>query len=227
MRFSGLLARLQTDHDGDPLIVFIHIPKTAGSSFRIAAESYFGMSAVECDYGVNGIYTTDIIHETVYSDRIGALPPAMDQLSTRMLAGHFPVIKYRDVFTKNVRWCTFLRNPVQRVISEHHDLTTTAQYEKSLECFCNTKAQCNKQTRLLRGIPEEDLYFVGVTEYFRESIAAFNKLAGTKFHYNEANRAKDRLTEVYNLPDKILQTIEDNNQKDLELYSKYAAQYTS
>ncbi|MCZ6620138.1 MAG: sulfotransferase family 2 domain-containing protein [Gammaproteobacteria bacterium] len=220
------LLRLTTPTDpGGPAIVFIHIPKTAGTSFRAAAEQYFGNSSVERDYGAEDPYTTDIVLETVYSNRIEGLPTAMEQASRRMLAGHFPATKYHQLFANNVRWCTFLRDPVQRVISEHRHLVKKNRYAHSLEYFCNTKAECNKQTRLLRGIEEKDLYFVGVAEHFRASISVFNKLAGTRFKYTRTNVARKSLSEAYDVSDRVRKTIENNNRDDLALYSKHAARY--
>ena len=216
----------QPDHADDPLIVFIHVPKTAGSSFRAAAEAYFGSSSVERDYGTQGQYTTNIVHETVYSNRIEALPTAMEQASTRMLAGHFSATKYLQLFMGRVRWCTFLRDPVQRVISEHRHLVERKSYQQSLEYFCNTEAECNKQTRMLRGIDDENLYFVGIVEYFRESISSFNDLAGTRFEYTETNMRRPSLSEAYDVADHVLRTIEENNRDDLALYSKHAALYS-
>ncbi len=222
----GILHPTRQNHADDPLIVFIHVPKTAGSSFRDAAERYFGSSSVERDYGTDNPYTTDIVHETVYSNRIEALPAAMEQAFTRMLAGHFHAAKYLQLFTNRIRWCTFLRDPVQRVISEHRHMVVQNNYQQSLEYFCNTKAECNKQTRLLHGIEEEDLYFVGVAEHFRKSISSFNNLAGTRFKYTKTNIARKSLAEAYNVADHVLRTIEENNRDDLALYSKHAALYS-
>ncbi len=222
----GVLHPTRQNHADDPLIVFIHVPKTAGSSFRDAAEKYFGCSSVERDYGTDDSYTTDIVHETVYSNRIEALPTAMEQVSTRMLAGHFPATKYLQLFMEKVRWCTFLRDPVQRVISEHRHLVVRNNYQQSLEYFCNTKTECNKQTRLLQGIEEKDLYFVGVAEHFRKSISSFNNLAGTRFKYTKKNIARKSLAETYDVSDRVLQMIEENNRDDLALYSKHAALFS-
>lgn len=214
------------NHANDPLIVFIHVPKTAGSSFRYAAERYFGSSSVERDYGTDNPHTTDIVYETVYSNRIEALPTAMEQVSTRMLAGHFPATKYLQLFTDRVHWCTFLRDPVQRVISEHRHLIGKNGYQQSLEYFCNTEVQCNKQTHYLQGIKEKDLYFVGVAEHFRQSISSFNNLAGTRFKYTKKNIARKSLAEIYDVSDRVLQMIEENNRDDLALYSKHAALFS-
>ncbi len=222
----GVLHPTRQNHADDPLIVFIHVPKTAGSSFRDAAERYFGSSSVERDYGTDDPHTTDIVYETVYSNRIEALPIAMEQVSTRMLAGHFPATKYLQLFTDRVHWCTFLRDPVQRVISEHRHLIGKDGYQQSLEYFCNTEVQCNKQTRYLQGIEEKDLYFVGVAEHFRQSISSFNKLAGTRFKYAKKNIARKSLAETYDVSDRVLQMIEENNRDDLALYSKHAALFS-
>ncbi len=223
---ANLLGPTRPIHMVDPTIVFIHIPKTGGTSFRAAAEIYFGSSSVERDYGTDDPYTTDIVHETVYSNRIEALPAAMEQAFTRMLAGHFHAAKYLQLFTNRIRWCTFLRDPVQRVISEHRHLVGQQRYHHSLEYFCNTEAECNKQTRLMQGIAVEDRYFVGVAEHFRESIQAFNDLAGAGLEYTETNMARASLSDAYEVSDHLLQTIEANNSSDLALYSMYASRYS-
>ena len=50
-------------------LFFIHIPKTAGSSFRVAAEQYFGSEATYFDYG-NGSKETSESIETVNAEKV-------------------------------------------------------------------------------------------------------------------------------------------------------------
>ncbi len=84
----------------DSLLVFVHVPKTAGTSFRLAAEQYFGRSHVETDYGEHDTATSQTVRETVYSGQIDMLREALRNNETHMFSGHFPIVKYLQFLLK-------------------------------------------------------------------------------------------------------------------------------
>ena len=73
-----------------PPKLFVHIPKTAGTSFRQAAESRFGLSRVLRDYGPNSDATSDTIKREVYSDDDATqIYRAIEQTTRRWWLGIF------------------------------------------------------------------------------------------------------------------------------------------
>ena len=48
-------------------IIYLHIPKTAGTSFRMSAEQYFGPDQVLNDYGEESPNTSEDIRAVSYT----------------------------------------------------------------------------------------------------------------------------------------------------------------
>jgi len=222
--FQQLGEAREAPEDYQPL-VFIHIPKTAGTSFRQAAEESLGLHAVAKDYGTASPATSALVQQTVYSDRVDELLGHMHAQGIQMLSGHFPAKRYAHVFRQRVRWCTFLRDPVQRVISEHEHLVRHGVYAEPLMNFCQLGGQRNKQIRMLNGLGPDELFFVGITEQYRRSIEVFNQKAQTDFHYLEENVARGSLEKLHEVPRDVLEMIREQNAEEIAFYKRYEARY--
>lgn len=80
-------------------IFFVHVPKTAGTSFRKSAESYFGEGAVLYDYSAQSEETSPLVNSHVYQQ-----PDLFEfyhaQKSNRFafLSGHVNAGKYMHLF---------------------------------------------------------------------------------------------------------------------------------
>ncbi|KAB1441441.1 sulfotransferase family 2 domain-containing protein [Pseudodesulfovibrio senegalensis] len=98
---------------GLPAFVYHHLPKTAGSTFRTVMESYWEPEAV-CRFEV----------EDEFAGRDESWRAA------RFFAGHFSYGFVRD-FPLDVQRVVFLRNPVERVVSQYynfHDASRRPQH---------------------------------------------------------------------------------------------------
>ncbi|MGB3513307.1 MAG: sulfotransferase family 2 domain-containing protein, partial [Microcoleaceae cyanobacterium] len=78
-------------------IISVHVPKTAGTTFRDVLEQVYGVAGICVD------------NQLQY-------PTIKPQF--RVIHGHFPMIKYEGKFpqAKRIIW---LRNPVERLISQY------------------------------------------------------------------------------------------------------------
>jgi hypothetical protein len=204
-------------------LVFLHIPKTAGTSFRHAAERYFGPASVARDYGDGNPATSPLIQGTVFANRSTNLLPALSDQGIKVLCGHFRAATYMGLLGKHARWCTFLRDPVQRVISEYKHVVRHRGYAETLRHFSQQAGQCNKQSRWLKGLPLDEAFFVGITEHLDESIREFNKRAGVKLPCLEENMSRATVSETHEVPDDLLDLIRSNNAKDFEIYERFTA----
>ena len=107
-------------------MIYLHIPKTAGTSFRKSAEQYFGPAQVLSDYGEQSSSTSEDIRSAVYAENdLASLRET--GLEKKFLTGHFSMAKYREIFPDSPV-VTFFRNPVDRVISEYVHFSSCLLY---------------------------------------------------------------------------------------------------
>lgn len=163
----------------EPLL-FIHIPKTAGTSLNKAAEKLFNSTNIEQDYGAHSDVTTALVRNNIY-DKAGvdtyALNEALLQHHKRWLTGHFPASRYAHLFgAQNV--ISIVRDPVERVISEYAHRVSKEGETRSFESFYRDPMETNKQFRMIGQMPWQAFHLVGVQEKYKESLNLLNKTKG-------------------------------------------------
>lgn len=163
-----------------PPLFFIHIPKTAGTSFREAAIKHWSAKKVLSDYGASK-HSSPVVTRLVHADRdYHQFNLYLEKQSIKMLSGHAPVRFYRRIFPAN-RLITFVRDPVERVISHFRTACQFQSFSGSLEEFCTNPENINLQSRYLAQMPIELIGFIGLTERFEESLQLFNQQYNQKF----------------------------------------------
>ena len=199
-------------------IYFVHIPKTAGTSFRKASETFFGLRHVVYDYADDSNETSPFILDIVYGD--GDRFEFVKYLETneiKFLSGHVHADKYLHIFGA-ANTVVFLRDPVQRTISEYQHLVRHNKYEGDLRSFYTQPRYINRQSRLLHGAPLEALGFVGLTEDYHNSLDQINHCFSVNVQPVELNRGRTKKQDAYKLSDEVVKEIEELNEVDLRLY---------
>ena len=169
-------------------MIYLHIPKTAGTSFRKSAEQYFGPDQVLSDYGEQSSSTSEDIRSAVYAENdLASLRET--GLEKKFLTGHFSMAKYREIFPDSPV-VTFFRNPVDRVISEYVHFSSHYEFEGSLRDFYSKPHFRNRQSQIMSGALPTDLDFYGITEDYENSLNLFNERYGTKFPMAKLNTGK-------------------------------------
>lgn len=200
-------------------ILFIHIPKTAGTSFRLAAKKYLGEINTFYDYGPS-IETSKEIHRCIYKEQdMYELSKSFSKHDRLFLSGHYGVAKYASLFeTLNI--ITFVRNPVEQVLSHYKHYTSHHGYKDDLSTFIKDKRFKNIQSRLL-GVKPIELYgFIGLTEKYNKSVELINDCYGLdiKIIKTNENLIKELTSDTLN--EDIVELIETENQEDIKLYEK-------
>lgn len=222
------------------VIIFLHIPKAAGSSLR---------KVIEKEIKANQISTLDLQvgEEFKLAGRFNA--EELDKI--RVFQGHMPFGLHREIY-KPFTYITILRDPVERIIShyyfvlrnENHYLYREVTSKKmSLADYVMNKTTNeldNGQLRLISGdnmvdfghCTEEMLdkakynlrhFFsiVGVSNRFDDVISLLRRHFGWKIKNYKKENVNERKAKSTIIPQEVLDLIMENNQLDYALY-KYA-----
>lgn len=170
-------------------LLSLHIPKTAGTSFR---------EILKAVYGEAGVVRVDI---PLPSERAGHEPavkgPERLPSLAKVIHGHFC---YQDILNaygldRRIPLITWVRDPVKRVISNYfylhkilsevvredeRDLNILSKMERSLMEYAASEIARNRMSKFLKGIDLGRIFFVGVQERFQEDLADLSCLLGWK-----------------------------------------------
>lgn len=206
-------------------LLFIHIPKTAGSSLRVAAKMFFGDDKAIFDYGPVSNETSPGICEYEYEkkDRYGCGINVIDK--SRFLSGHFSYPKYAPLYeAKQV--VTFVRDPFEQVRSHYEHFVRHHGYDKDFEVFISSPQFSNIQSKALAGSVIDSIGFVGLTEQYNDSIRVLNAYYGIEIPVLDINK-NDSKKDQYEFTEKERDLIKQNNKQDLALYRNAVLKFES
>lgn len=219
--------------NGNRLVIFVHVPKAAGSSLASILRSQYGRAAVYSAMPRDQLPGLGI-HTTLRSyDEL----PQKRKERIKILRGNFIFDPRPDL---NAACFTMLREPVNRVVSLYYfcksresNLFHDSANRMSLHEFVASRVTLetsNDQTRRLAGAGDEagalerakinireKFALTGITELFDESVLQLGKIFGWKPYYQTANVTRERAA-LDSIPKETLDLIAVENQIDAELY---------
>jgi hypothetical protein len=205
------------------LVIFLHIPKTGGSTMRGVLDREYGQSHI---LRVSPDTPTEALHKA----------------GIHCIYGHCRYGLHQHVRQKTT-YITFLRDPLDRILSMFYYIRSRPQNkmhdtvkQMSLREFVTTtepRIQVplhNHQTRMISGKKQPDLKtaidhikkdfaVVGVTDMYPESVFMMRKALGwDDASYKKANVTRKRRKKT-DIPPKVKQIVREHNQLDYELYA--------
>jgi hypothetical protein len=235
----NVLPQAQTSEervDVAPVVIFLHAPKTGGTTLvRIIERQYAPGSVLN-------------LYDSSYGEELAAYPSEeIDRV--RAIAGHFYFGAHAFISRPSV-YITLLRDPVERVISHYHFVRRSpghylydAANELSLSDFvvaCGADEPNNDQTRLLAGRYQaeetppnaddmlaaarsnlrEHVVVVGITEEFDRSLLLMRCTFGwgKPFYIRENVSKKPSRRAV--IATETRRVIETYNALDIDLYEE-------
>jgi hypothetical protein len=199
-------------------ILFVHVPKTAGTSFRNAANQSAKIDHVLCDYGKDNETTTfRINYANYYSNDKLSVELILRSHENYILTGHFSVNRYKRFFFP-YEIGIFIRNPVNRVLSNYYHKQRKEQFEGGIEEFIQTNAADNLQLKHFGELAPEYFGFIGISERYQDSITLVNALYSIDLEVLSLNLNPEKKSSSYEIEDKITHMISELNCKEIELY---------
>lgn len=215
-----------------PLLVSVHMPKTAGTSFADSLQARFG-ARYRADYADLPMQFPPLRRQRMAlagAETLRRLPPR----DVDCVHGHFLAVKYqRGLAGRPQRYITWLRDPVERVVSHYaywrrdYDGSDPCQplrnrmlaEDWSLERFALGEEMRNLYHQYLWGVDPADFDFIGITERYADDIERMaTRYLGVQPVLTCALANPERDDDHYDLPPGFRGRIEAHHADDVALY---------
>ncbi|MBA3832254.1 MAG: sulfotransferase family 2 domain-containing protein [Chthoniobacterales bacterium] len=217
----------------DEAVIFLHLPKTAGTTLN---------RLIEWEYPLLQMYSIDPVLFEWSSAHLRKLSPRRLQ-RTRMFKGHM-LFGLHEVLPQPATYITVLREPVDRVISAFYFMRSYKLHPLywkfrrgnwTIDDFVRWSRRDNVQSKIIAGADYEEpctaeisekakdnlrrhFAVVGLSERFEESLALMKLRFGWQFNtYSSFNVTRSR-PKKHDLAKSTLDLIIENNSYDIELY---------
>jgi hypothetical protein len=208
------------------MLLSMHIPKTAGTSFRLALQQRLGKSVLIAYRGqVRGDRTIvqfngRLLERLDEPSRV-TLAEYCETNDVRCIHGHFTLQLLCDVFPE-AQSITFMRDPIKRIVSAYNHVFVVAPQTEGMtfEKFIQRDRAHNLYEQL--GVLEclDSLAFIGITEQYERSLRLLERMFPElgSLDYEEANVSQQkRFTEKDVTPD-MRAHLRELNDADFEIY---------
>lgn len=207
-------------------LVSIHIPKTAGTSFRNVLKGTYGSKHVARFDIRSGGKKIEVERRRFNGTKLNS--------NIKVIHGHF---RYHDLIdlveiNDDTPVITWMRDPVHRVISNYYylagvlakelneekkGLNILAKMQRSLIEYAHDEISRNRMYKFLDGLPLSKFHFIGIQEHYEDDLAelmgSLGKSKYPQYHVNVTGRK-------YDVAGDIIDEIRSLNQLDNELYQE-------
>lgn len=229
----------------DEILVFVHVPKAAGSTLRAILDQQYSEQAVyRCDMH---------LYPSAFDDFRNM--PAEQAANIRCLIGHLPY-GVHEYLPRSARYVTLLRNPIDRFLSKYKYLCNNdwvadqilveKKQIETLEAFIELQIQRNAmnfQTRQISGLGGPQNAFppfaepvtpktletakknlrdkfevVGLQDQFNASLLLMKHIFGWGSVYYHKQNVTSRPVPRTKISPRTRDLIEQHNQLDMQLF---------
>ena len=207
-------------------LISLHIPKSAGTSFQNTLIQIYGSNQVarlDIKPQINKILLNGV--EIDDKANLSQFDVLHGHFTLTSLYRHFPSLQ-------SLPTITWLRNPVERVLSNYNYLsemlvgylkefeqnrTILDKMMKTLDEFIHSDINRNVMHQHLEGFSLDQFEYIGIIENYEKDLAEMAK----HFSWKNAHSSKVNITQFHPTIDNILRKkIEQLNEKDMIIYQE-------
>lgn len=213
------------------MLISVHLPKTGGESFRESLRQHFGPAFLEDyrDFPINTPVIKRNVHALLESAK-NRFRPFDENLC---IHGHFLPLKYLFLSPRlNVRYITWMRDPVERLASHYYFWKRTSESVEgqplkrrmldenwSFERFAFGPEHRNIYSQMFWGFPLKKLDFIGITEHYEEDFKYFcNNFLGIILEEKRTNVNQEQEGCPYITDMNLRKRIEEYHCADMAMY---------
>lgn len=201
------------------MIIFTHIPKTAGTTLKYILRNNFGIKHIDSAKVKSPVYSSD---DLKFALKIFRHPQA--------ISGHNLVDPQSNVGKPEAQLITILRDPINRCASHYQDAVLRGNLRLSFEKWIDLEENQDLSVKIIAGsddiekaklLLKESYRWVGITERFNESLKLLNILIDEPLNlqYRRMITASNNDIKQRLLSDKAsLDLLNKHNALDKELY---------
>lgn len=214
------------------MLIFVHIPKTAGTSFKGLLNQIYAPSETII------IDSSEWYKNTNYSkitNRNGLPGSQQIQPSSQIkyIVGHFNADRFINLYP-DAAYITWVRDPIQRLISNYNYYLRGGVYYGQMtdqkrkydiidfETYCTHKHNINTMSQQIN-LPLSKFKFIGIAEHYEEEIKRFKKVTGIDItedsNYANVNPDKKNVKESYKITEEQKQKLIALHDQDYKLYN--------
>ena len=210
------------------MIISVHLRKCAGTTFRKQLVGAF-QNRVLFDYGdeIGSSWPSSFLKRKASEKELFNSAMYLES-NFDIIHGHFYKSKY-DAIDVDKKYITFLRHPVQRVLSNYFYLKRNLNRTNpdslivnklgfSLEEYIRDADSCNLQAQYLESTNLCEFDFVGIVERYDESIHKLSSKLGAFFETATPANVNPKKQEDYDADSHIEKLILKYNDIDYELF---------
>ena len=212
------------------MIVSVHLPKTAGTSFKKSLQEYYGRTLLE-DYGDAPMNLSSFENVELAKDYSNQLS-ASSLSKINCIHGHFLPLKYAPLQQEGWKFVVWLRNPIERLMSNYLFWMRTyvpgktrgmkkdvVEGDWTFYKYATSNKVRNLYTKFLSGFGLDKFEFVGIVEFYKEDFEYFcYKYFGKKLPEFYSNVTPPNLRSVCNITKSERDEIEKLHQDDMDMY---------
>jgi len=210
------------------LLISIHLPKTAGASFRKSLKEHFG-EGLRLDYLDRPINTPPLRRHWHVIKK--CIRNRLTNYQAECVHGHFLPLKY--ALCRNAKFVAWLRDPLERLGSHYYfwlrnyDLQPfqpllhrrVVEEQWSFERFCLAPELRNLYCQFFWGFSPKRLDFIGIVEQYEFDLAYFSQyFLNEPLNKHVVNTNPDSISSSYFEDPGFKLKVQQYHQNDVDLY---------